>query len=501
MRIVLKSVVGSLNHTAALRILWVLVLGWTAVVGRLVVMRHEKFGTFDYDLGIYDQTIWLLSRGQSFITVRGMDAFGHHATFSFYLLSPMSWLGGGPNTWNILHCLALASCAIPLYLLARNRSASPWQSLAIGSAWLLQPWLSWLAQETFHPEVMAMPFLLTAFLLVDPAVDRDVDGGLSSADRQALVLVVIAMAWKEDVSLAVAMMGVAVLILGRRRMGLLLSGIGLLWFAFFAIWLVPKLAGGRPSYGGLYGDLGESGAQIIMNVIRNPTKFLDRLVENNAPLYALRLILPFGMLALASPLILIMLPQFFANIISANEWTYQPRYHYSAMPMVALALATVDGMFRLARARRLARFGVVPFVAILLVTSVGGARMWGILPLGERYRQGAWPLAESDTTGWIAAIARVGPTDGVAAHYLAVPHLTRRSHVYTFPNPWENSYFGTSSEDRGDPRTVDWLIVWPEGTGDSARIVLERLLGSGEFGDPEEINGVVSYRRLRAHSD
>ena len=45
---------------------------FTIVFGRLVVLRHQRFGTFDFDLGIYDQAVWLLAHGHGFDTVRGL---------------------------------------------------------------------------------------------------------------------------------------------------------------------------------------------------------------------------------------------------------------------------------------------------------------------------------------------------------------------------------------------------------------------------------------------
>ncbi len=47
-----------------------------AVFERLVWLRHDHFGTFDYDLGMYDQGIWQLAHGRGFMTVRGMHIFG-----------------------------------------------------------------------------------------------------------------------------------------------------------------------------------------------------------------------------------------------------------------------------------------------------------------------------------------------------------------------------------------------------------------------------------------
>ena len=64
----------------------------TAVVAAtflvLVYWRHSRFGTFDFDLGIYDQQVWQLSRGRGFMTVRGLHAFGLHANLGNLLFVP-----------------------------------------------------------------------------------------------------------------------------------------------------------------------------------------------------------------------------------------------------------------------------------------------------------------------------------------------------------------------------------------------------------------------------
>ena len=147
----------------AAAILGVAMAVWVAVFSFLVILRHDRYRTIDFDLGIHDQAIWLLAHGQSFDTVRGLPVFGHHATFAYYLLVPFQWLGAGPNVWDALQVLAIASAAIPIYLLARQRLSSSWWALGLGVVWLLQPPLQFFAWEGFHPEVMAIPFILWAY--------------------------------------------------------------------------------------------------------------------------------------------------------------------------------------------------------------------------------------------------------------------------------------------------------------------------------------------------
>lgn len=481
---------------------WAMVLLWTTVVGRLVVMRHDKFGTFDYDLGIHDQAIWGFANGEWFNTVRGMASLGHHATFAYFLLVPLEWMGAGPNTWNVLQCLAIASCAVPIHAIVRRRTGNTWVGVVFAAAWLLQPWLSWFAQETFHPEVMAMPFLFLGYMLIDPKSDDAVGGRWRRGDWWALSAFVIAMSWKEDVALAVMMLGLVVWVMGRRRAGLVLGVSGLAWFVIFGAWMVPHLAGGTATYGGIYGELGDSSVSVLVNSIRHPSIFFGRLADNGVGLYATRLLAPLAFLSVLSPLpLLMMVPQFFANILTTANFTYQPRFHYQAIPMVALMIAVIEGTCRL-RTRKSGRSALAFPVAVsmLLAVSFVGARTHGVLPIGRDHDKGAWPLGPSNGADWRAALARVGPNDGVSSHYLGVPHLTHRRVVYTFPNPWLNSYYGTSPSDLGDPSEVDWIIVVTTGMNGAASAQLQTLLASGEFGDEHRHGDIASYRRLRPAS-
>ncbi len=65
---------------------------------RSACKRQNTFGTWSFDMGIYDQGFWLVSRGgQTFMTVRGLDFWGQHLNLIAYAFVPFYWLGAGPN--------------------------------------------------------------------------------------------------------------------------------------------------------------------------------------------------------------------------------------------------------------------------------------------------------------------------------------------------------------------------------------------------------------------
>jgi hypothetical protein len=55
----------------------------------LTWLTHARFGTFGFDLGIFDQGVWLLSRLRDpVVTIRGLPLFGDHEIQGWKDLSP-----------------------------------------------------------------------------------------------------------------------------------------------------------------------------------------------------------------------------------------------------------------------------------------------------------------------------------------------------------------------------------------------------------------------------
>src|SRR5205085_6665980 len=117
--------------SAPARVLVGMIAAYVAVFGTLTWQQQSNFGTFGFDLGIYDQGIWLLSRFKDpFITIRGLEFFGHHMNPALLLFVPAYWLGAGPHFLLVAQVLAQASGAFAIYLLARDRLADRWLAVA-----------------------------------------------------------------------------------------------------------------------------------------------------------------------------------------------------------------------------------------------------------------------------------------------------------------------------------------------------------------------------------
>jgi uncharacterized membrane protein len=502
----------------------VMVVLWCAVMYLHVWRRHDRYGTFDNDLGFHDQFVWLLARGKTFSTVLGLPPFGHNATFGYFLLVPFSWLGMGPQGLNLINTVAVGLGAVPLYLLARDRLGDPWRAVPFGLVWLLHPVVQGNVWETFHPDALAMAPLLAAYLCASRR--RWWWFGLWAA---------LALIWKADVSLALAALGVLVAIRWNRRVGWATVGIAVLWFTLTVGVMIPRNSGGGTVFGPLYGDLGDTPLDVAKTAVTDPAKVVRRVGEHEPVRYGRDLLAPYGMVPLLSPApLLIGVPQAVINVLSDLAFTreWRDNHHYQALPMVAMAIALVEavgwldrrstGWLGRASARRRGRSGgperpktgtidsqngrgvrVAGVVtAFVVATSFAATVAWGPLPPFTTQFAHYWS-ADGDPARAAKdrVIELVGPTAPVSAHYLLVPHLTHREVVYSFPNPWRQVFYGVAGTELPDPRGVKVLAMDTNLLDDSTRQLWDCIIGSGAFGVLWESQGIVYAERIEGRDD
>ena len=139
-------------------------VAWVVLFGRLAVQNHRNFGTWSYDMGIYDQGFWLVSQGGStFMTVRGLDFWGHHLNLIAFAFTPFYWLGAGPSFLYAAQAVALGLGAVPTYLIARDRFERPWIGLLFAFVYLMYAPIQWISWAMFHPEALVISPMLFAW--------------------------------------------------------------------------------------------------------------------------------------------------------------------------------------------------------------------------------------------------------------------------------------------------------------------------------------------------
>lgn len=463
--------------------LGVIVVVWSLVFIVLGLRHHDRFGTFGFDLGLWDQGIWLLSRFKTpFMTLRGLNFWGHHMDPVLLLFLPFYWLGAGPHFLLVAQVMAQASGAVAIYLLARDRLGDRWLAVALGGVLLLHPAYQFQTWWFFHPDSLAVAPVLFAYW-----------AATAKRWRWYAVAAVLAVAAKEEVALAVAVLGVLVAIREDRRIGALTTALALGWFALATKVIIPRVNGIGPFYESFFGEFGSTPTDVLRSVVTRPGKAFETATQPDRMNYYRMMFSPVAFLpVLALPVMLIGVPMLAINVLSGIPYHRQIRYQYSALVIAALMLATVEAVAHVAKHPGLRRF----LVGLLVVTSFGATVAWGPSPVSTKFRSGLWELTDSPRNEIkrqaIALVPENAPTSAV---YYAVPHMAHRTRIYEFPVPWRPANWGVRGENLDDPAGVRWLLLDRSLLGTEDKALLDRLL-SREFAVRFEKDDILVAERI-----
>lgn len=112
------------------RTLYILVAVFVSFFTFKSIQLHAGFHTAAYDLGVFDQNIWLLSRfGSAFNTIRGMHGLGDHFSPIEYLFVPFYVILPSVNWLFLFQALSVGVGAVALFrigciILPEQRAAS-----------------------------------------------------------------------------------------------------------------------------------------------------------------------------------------------------------------------------------------------------------------------------------------------------------------------------------------------------------------------------------------
>lgn len=426
---------------------------------------HDALGTFGFDLGIFDQGMWLLSRfKEPFITIMGVHLFGDHTSFILLPLVPLYWIAPSAKVLLVAQSAALGLAAFPLYLIGKEKLKNGWLALAVSVAYLAHPATAWANFEQFHPDVFMAPLVLTAIYLM-----------LKHRWRWFLVTVVALLLVKENVPLLTLPLGLYVALKHNRKVGLFTMGLSIVWWSV-NIWLVLPYLNGvgqtldavKIPFGGFSG--------LINTLLTRPSKVIAHLIGPEKPWYLWQLFAPFGLVALLAPLaVLIASGLLLLNLMVDWWYGYHIQYHYQTAIVPVLAAATVFGIARLKS--RSARRVVTAWI---VVSALASGYLWGPTPLA---RQPA-PIGDPFSPAVVAikrAAKLVPDTARVSAYYSYVPLLSHRTYIYEFPTPWRAANWSDGSKDGTElpeASEVEYIVLPADPTvfDEGARATLDRIL-------------------------
>ena len=450
-------------------------------VGRfalLSVQVQDGFGAPGYDMGIFDQGVWLLSRFDApFVTVMGRNLFGDHTSFVLLLAVPLYWVWPAAQTLLVLQTVLLAAAAVPIYVLARRRLASAWMATALAGAYLLNPALQQGNLEQFHPESFLVLFLALAIL-----------AALEWWPRLLVVAVVGALLVKEDAALLVIPLGVWVYFRRDKSWGVGIATAAAAYMAFAFEVVIRTILGTANFYGGRlpFGGL----AGLIESPFRQPARLWAYLRSGNRPFYLWQVGSSFGWVFLAAPEIAaVAVLNLSENVISTFPYMHQILYHYSLDAVPVLAMGTVYAISRMRTARRRGTATAFVVSSALVACSLWGLSPWSRNPVYPHQAPNSPAVAATNR-----ALSVIPPDAVVSAAYQYVSHLDHRRFIYQWPTPFRAQYWGLYTQEGqrlSFASTVQYLVIPAQRSGTDKAVFDSiasrfRLVASGGGADVYE---------------
>ncbi len=400
---------------------------WAGFVGQLAVSRHMNLMTNAFDLGYVSQALWYDGHGEPFrfTTIQGVSTIlegldparilhphwllAFHVEPALLLLAPVYSIWSDPRPLLWIQAAVLAAGALAVAPLAGRLIGGKLAMLAFGLAYLLAPGLEGAALSDFHMVAIGAALLMAGLWLLE-----------TGRPRWALACLALTVLSREDGALAVAGIGVALLVgrPERRRLGLgLAAGAGAWALICFGI-VEPFFSGGASAFSGRYAWLAH-----------NPLALVSWLASGDVRAYLGLQLLAAGVVGLLAPAeLLAAVPLVAINALSAFEWMRSGGGHYSALLVPLLLWAAMHGVRR--AKVRLGETGARAATSLALASAVVAQAWAGASPLRPGF---AWPESDPRAPSVLVALQAIPSEASVKATSALYPHLSARHDAYWFP--------------------------------------------------------------------
>jgi uncharacterized membrane protein len=376
-------------------------------------VRHALFQSASFDLGYFDQAAYLISQGlPPIVSFWGYHFLGGHADWILYLIAGLYKLYPDVHWLFAIQAISLASGAIPSFALAKQAELNGSQARAIAVVYLLYPLVFNLNLFDFHPEVIALPLLLTAIW----AARGDRIGWFT-------VCILLSLGCRDALSLTVATIGIWLIWFEKKKVcGAIAFLSGSIWFVIATQVIIPYFRPEGVESVRRYAHLGKSLSEIVVNIFLKPGLLLGSLFSIETLFYFFLVFLPIGWClskrhwALLFPTV----PTFLINVLSSSPSQRDLVHQYSlpVLPfLILMAIAALaSGTAPIRKPRWILLWSVATFLALA---------KYGLFASTYLSRLEGWQPTR-------IAIAQIRSTQTpVLTNSYIAPHLTHRPILQT----------------------------------------------------------------------
>ncbi|WP_320666628.1 DUF2079 domain-containing protein [Prochlorococcus sp. MIT 1307] len=324
---------------------WLFFFIGTFVYSGAVSLRHYWFQTSAWDLGIFDQAIYLISKGLTpESSLLGFHILGDHGALVLY---PLGWLYSlFPSVFLlfVVQGSVLASSVFPLAKLAKLKRLSESSLIASLSALMLYPVVFNTAIFDFHPEVLAFPLILESLVLIQSRKSKH--------NFKIIIYMLLSLTCKINISFLVLGIGGWLLIKRRKKLGLILSFLSCIWFLLIGGLLIPSFGGDNANIARQAGKFGLD-RNSIFNIEQIPSiiiQLLKQTLSMQNLIYICLLVLPVIYLLLHKHRIRLLasmtpfVPLLILNLCATAPTMKDLVHHYSLFIVPFIAVQVVSSL-------------------------------------------------------------------------------------------------------------------------------------------------------------
>ncbi|MCB9654071.1 MAG: DUF2079 domain-containing protein [Deltaproteobacteria bacterium] len=393
--------------------------------------RHAWFGSGGKDLGLFHQSVWLLSRFEApNNTILGMSAFGDHMEFIDVLAAPLQWVWPSATALLFFQAALVASAVYPIFRLANAKLSSRSAAALIAIGYMLNVGPVHAIMFDWNPTTCGVAFL--AWALWFHHARAWIRFGVS------MFLLVIA---KENLALYAACLCL-VLALEDKKPRYALGALAIFALVAVELWVLFPLFRDDGFRHNSYAQVGG-----LVGIISHPFQAFSLMFEPSAKIDGL--LIGFSSVAFLAWLA----PRYgilFAPALLERVWSNRPNlwwgYHYGAGAGIIGILAAISGLSTLAgrdaadaasdqkRRRVLLGAATICLSSVLLSAfgHFGGADVF-------KARLGAFTSAQ-DRIDTEAVLESIPATASVAAQNHLIPHLSARRAIFEIHRPIQADY-------------------------------------------------------------
>lgn len=402
-----------------------------------------------FDLGVHEQVLWNTMHGR----IAEVSPFG--GTRSYFgidiilvelLLTPFYALYPHTETMLIIQALLASTGAIPLFLLARDRTDQSTYGLLAALLYFASLPVQYAILYEFQIRTIGTVLFLWAFLFFE-----------RKQFWLFLLAGVFAIWTRSEGGFALAAIGVYALIHRRAWYWAVIPGVvGVGWVLLCLRVLIPAFRDEHDFlYSLIYAWMGNSPTAILHTLLFRQGYIAEHVLTWDKLGYMLELFTPLLFLPLLRPdILLIAAPSLLINLLSLDRIHWSIRYHYQAFVVPFLLIATVYAVISPSRRFTSGPLRLIPLVLVLVAVGSQLVLRSPLINLATRPRD-----IERIATAY--ELMRQVPEDAALSVTSTLgPHMARRRELYFFPG---NVIYPPELADQGEYLLADLREVPPEG--------------------------------------